>query len=237
MRRSAHRAIITLGVFCWLGAMPSWAILIPDLSFDIPAQRIQGFLSGGLNHEFGGAIAYDIGYTRANGYSVTLDLHLTGADPGLAIKQRWESDTERIWTVRDRFEKPIVFDVRFVDQNPHHVITVREGPGRGDVLNWYQGWPQGTGSPAPWAHEVGHYLGNYDEYPGGAVNPNGSHMNVPDSLMGTGSNLYDRHYSFVSDWAAVYAVPEPSSLIIVGLGAATILVTMMIPHVRRKRWL
>ncbi len=62
-------------------------------------------------------------------------------------------------------------------------------------------------------------------------------MNETTSLMGTGSLLYDRHYSFIADWAAVYAVPEPSSLIIVTLGGATMLITMMIPHVRRKLFL
>ncbi len=171
----ARGAIMSLAMYCWIGAAPSAAVLIPDLAFDVPTQRIQASLSAGLNHEFGNTVAYDIGYSRASGYSITLDLHLTGVDPGSAIKQHWESDTERIWSSRDRFAKPIVFDVRYVEQNPHHMITVKEGPGRGDVENWYAGWPHGTGSPAPWAHEVGHMVGNYDEYPGGGVNPNGSH--------------------------------------------------------------
>ncbi len=216
------------------GAAPSQALLIPELPFDVPVQRIQGFLSAGLQHEFGGPVTYDIGYARASGYSVTLALQVTGFDPGPAIKQHWESDTERIWSTRNRFAQPILFDLRFVGQNAHQAITVREGPGRGDMLNWYSGWPAGTGSPAPWAHEVGHYLGNYDEYPGGGVNPNGSLTNVPDSLMGTGLTLYDRHYNFIADWAAVYAVPEPSSLIIVSLGGATMLATMLIPRLRRR---
>ena len=229
-----RRVIVCLAMYGWIGAAPSSAILIPDLPFDIPPQRIQSYFTSGLNHEFASNIAYDIGYSRASGYSVTVDLHLIGVDPGTAVKQHWESDTERIWSARDRYAKPIVLDVRFVDQNPHHVVTVKDGPGRGDVITWYAGWPQGTGSPAPWAHEVGHYFGNYDEYPGGGVNPNGAHQNDTTSLMGTGSALYDRHYSFVSDWAATYAVPEPSSLIIVGLGMATLPAMLLIPHVRRR---
>jgi hypothetical protein len=65
---------------------------------------------------------------------------------------------------------------------------------------------------------VGHYLGNYDEYVGGGVNPNGSFMNVPDSIMGTGSTVYDRHYSFVADWAAGFAsAPEPRPLLIMSV--------------------
>lgn len=230
----ARRAIMCLAISGWLGASPSFAILIPDLSFDIPTQHIQSLLSAGLNHEFGNIIAYDIGYSRATGYSVTVDLQLIGVTPAPAVTQRWESDTERIWSTADRFAKPIVLDVRFVEQDPHHVITVKEGPGRGDTSTWYTGWPQGQGSPAPWAHEVGHYLGNYDEYPGGGVNPNGSHQNEPSSLMGTGTALFDRQYSFVADWAATYAVPEPSSLIITGLGAFTMLAALLIPQVRRR---
>lgn len=234
MREYVRSAIMCLAMSGWLGADPSSAILIPDLSFDIPTQHIQSVLRSGLNYEFENAIAYDIGYSRATGYSVTVDLQLIGVTPAPAITQRWESDTERIWSTADRFAKPIVLDVRFVEQNPHHVITVEEGPGRGNTSTWFTGWPQGQGSPAPWAHEVGHYLGNYDEYPGGGVNPNGSHMNEADSLMGFGSALFDRHYNFVADWAAPYAVPEPSSLIITGLGAATLFAALLIPQIRRK---
>ena len=234
MGKYGRSAIIFMAMSGWLGVLPSSAIVIPDLSFDIPTQRIQSFLSAGLNQEFGNIIAYDIGYSRAAGYSVTVDLQLIGVDPTPAVKQRWESDTERIWSTADRFTKPIVLDLRFVEQDPHHVVTVKEGIGRGDTSTWFTGWPQGTGSPAPWAHEVGHYLGNYDEYPGGGVNPNGSHINEPNSLMGTGAALFDRQYSFVADWAATYAVPEPSSLIILGLGAMTLFAALLIPQVRRR---
>jgi hypothetical protein len=201
-----------------LQGQQSLAVVIPDLGFDVPVQRIDGFQSSGLNHEFGATVSYNIGFTQAAGYAVGVDIHLTGVDPGPAVKQLWESDTERIWSTANRFDKPVLLDVRFVEQNPHQVVQVRAGPGRGDVQNWYVGWPTGTGSPAPWAHEVGHYLGNYDEYVGGGVNPNGSFMNVPDSIMGTGSTVYDRHYSFVADWAAGFAsAPEPRPLLIMSV--------------------
>jgi MYXO-CTERM domain-containing protein len=211
------RRILLIGILLSVGLHnpSSFAIVIPDLGFDVPVQRVDGILSGGLNHEFGGTISYNIGFTEAAGYSISEDIRLVGVDPGSTVKQLWETDTERIWSTADRFDKPVVVDVRFVDQNPNQVVTVHPGPGRGDVQNWYVGWPSGTGSPAPWAHEVGHFFGNYDEYPGGAVNPNGSFMNVSDSIMGTGSTVYDRQYSFIADWAAGFAsAPEPASLLI-----------------------
>ena len=221
MAVSLRALIMAVAVWGCLSPAASFAVVIPDLGLDVPVQRIHGMLSGGLNLEFGGPISYDIGFSKAAGYSVSMNLQLTGFDPGPAIKQLWETGTERIWTTHDRFTKPILFDLRFSDQNPNHVVTVKPGAGRGDINTWFAGWPAGTGSPAPWAHEVGHFLGNYDEYPGGAVNPNGSFMNVPDSIMGTGLTVYDRHYGFVADWAGIYAAPEPSSLMIVGVGLVT----------------
>jgi hypothetical protein len=232
MAVSRRAFIMTVAICLWLRAASSFAVMIPDLGFDIPVERIQGILSAGLNHEFGNIISYDIGFTKAAGYSVSMNLQLTGFDPGPSVRQLWETDTERIWTTSDRFAKPIVFDLRFSNQNPNHIVTVSPGAGRGDVNNWFAGWPAGTGSPAPWAHEVGHFLGNYDEYPGGGVNPNGSFMNVPDSIMGTGTTVYDRHYSFVADWAASHSAPEPASVMLVALGMITLL--PLLPYIKRR---
>ncbi len=43
-------------------------------------------------------------------------------------------------------------------------VQVHAGPGRADMLNWYTG-----DSGVVNAHEVGHMMGLYDEYIGGAV--------------------------------------------------------------------
>jgi hypothetical protein len=72
-------------------------------------------------------------------------------------------------------------------------------------------------------------FGNYDEYPGGGVNPSGSFGNQP-GFMGQGLNgppgtelaLFDRQYQFVADWAASQrgsaSAPEPSTFFIIAFG-------------------
>lgn len=224
-----------ISIVLLLSAKNSVALSLPDLPFDVQPERIQTSMTGGLNHEFAWFPSYDIGFTRTNGYSVTVDIALAVVDPGQAIKNLWETNTETIWTTHDRFSFPIVFDVRFVTADFHHLVDVHEGGGRGDMLNWYTGWPEAVGSPAPWAHEVGHMFGNFDEYAGGAVNPNGSFGGVSDSLMGSGLKVYDRHYQFVEDWANAKtgSVPLPSSLFLLAAGMLGVLFTKLLSQLLR----
>jgi hypothetical protein len=221
-----------------LVAKSSHALTLPDFQSDIQPQTISQFMTGGLNHEFGWTASYDIGFTQTSGYNVTEKIQLTGFDSGPTVRNLWETSTESIWTTHDRFNQPIVFDVQFVENNFHQLVNVTEGPGRGDMLHWFSGWPGGTGSPAPWAHEVGHMFGNFDEYPGGAVNPNGSFGNEPGSLMaggegssGTGQGMFDRYYQFVGDWAATQAgvvgAPEPPTFLLIASGLGGLLLNKM----------
>jgi hypothetical protein len=214
----------------------SHALTLPDFSFDIQPQTISQFMTGGLNHEFGWTASYDIGFTQMNGYNVTERIQLGGFDPGPAVRGLWETSTESIWTTPDRFNQPTMLDVQFVEVNAHQFVNVHEGPGGGDTSNWFSGWPEGTASPAPWAHEVGHYFGNFDEYPGGGVNPNGSFGNEP-GFMGLGLNgpagteltLYDRYYQFVGNWAATQpgavGAPEPATFLLMAAGLGGILLS------------
>ena len=223
-----------------LVANNSYAVTLPDFSFDIQSQRISQDIAAGLNREFIITAGYDIGFTRTSGYTVSENIQLTGFDPGPAVRDNWKTSTESIWTT-NRFNQPIVVTVNFVQSNANQIVTVREGPGAGDTRNWYSGWPQGQASAAPWAHEIGHYFGNFDEYSGAGVNPNGSFGNEP-GLMGMGTNgppgteltLFDRQYQFVADWAASQrgsvSAPEPATCLLVASGLAGILFIK-----RRKR--
>lgn len=216
----------------------SHAVSLPDFQSDIQPQTISQFMTGGLNHEFGWTASYDIGFTQTGGYNVTEKIQLSGFDPGPAVRDLWETSTESIWTTHDRFNQPIVFDVQFVEENFHQPVNVSQGADRGDMLNWFSGWPAGTGSPAPWAHEVGHMFGMFDEYPDGGVNPNGSFGNEPGFMglglggpAGTELTLYDRYYQFVGDWAAIQAgavgAPEPATFLLMASGLGGILLNKM----------
>ena len=240
MTKSRLSCACTLALLV-LVANLSNAVTLPDFSFDIPSQTIPFHeVAAGLNKEFVVPVSYDIGFTRASGYNVTENIQFTGFDPGPAIRDNWKTSTESIWTT-NRFNQPVVVTVNFVQNNPNQVVKVMEGPGRGDAGTWFSGWPQGQASAAPWAHEVGHYLGNFDEYPGGGVNPKGSFGNEP-GLMGLGTNgppgteltLFDRQYQFVADWAATQggsvSAPEPATSLLVTSGLAGILFIK-----RRKR--
>lgn len=230
------------------------AVVLPDFPFDIPSQTIRDFVPAGLNHEFLMPVGYDIGFSQQSGYNITQNIQLTGVDPGSLVKDFWKTSTEGIWSTRDRFTQPIIVSVQFVEQGAHHAVTVSPGlpPSvtnpdafRGNQLHWFAGWSgpvgnrvTGTGSPAPWAHEVGHMFGNFDEYPGGGVNPNGSFGNEP-GFMGQGFNgppgteltLFDRQYQFVADWAAAQAgaaAAEPATFLLMATGLGGILLNKKI---------
>ncbi len=100
-------------------------------------------------------------------------------------------------------------------------VKVLKGNGRDDMTKWYVG-----STTVINAHEVGHMLGLYDEYIGGAVDkyPNPTLSN--DGLMGLGALnakpvMYSRYYQQFLDYAesndktgsyTLKAVPEPATL-------------------------
>jgi hypothetical protein len=50
------------------------------------------------------------------------------------------------------------------------------------------------------AHEFGHLIGMYDEYPGGGVEASLRYWDVPASIMNGGSKVYKRHFKDFHDW-------------------------------------
>jgi hypothetical protein len=57
-------------------------------------------------------------------------------------------------------------------------------------------------SPYVRAHEFGHVVGLYDEYPAGACEGSRLFADVPDSIMNSGNRVYWRHVKEFADWFA-----------------------------------
>lgn len=114
----------------------------------------------------------------------------------------------------------------------NQTVQVHDGAGRSNMLNWYVG----DASPVN-AHEVGHMMGLYDEYIGGAVDkyPNPTLSN--DGVMGLGAlnanpvmyaRYYQQYYDFMKKLNPdgnfiLLAVPEPSAVAMLCLGLALVM--------------
>jgi hypothetical protein len=122
---------------------------------------------------------FDLEVTEA-AVLVRVHIHLLpGEDVGRArldrLAEDWEPQAESLWSDRygvrigpDR-TLPIRLDVRFRGPGIHHRIIVQNGVARADQLHW---GTRSTGQTV--AHEIGHMLGAFDEYPGGGTNPAGA---------------------------------------------------------------
>ncbi|CAN5141496.1 hypothetical protein BH23CHL1_BH23CHL1_15970 [soil metagenome] len=122
-----------------------------------------------------------------------------------AVQATWEQAIEQAWTDRFRIrqsgggcacdEYRVTLDVQWVTSGEHHTVQVQPGRGRADMLNWFI---TSTGGTA--AHEVGHMLGNVDEY---------ADPDCPDRTVTTDNSIMQssqrgqvrpRHYQNFSDW-------------------------------------
>jgi hypothetical protein len=196
---------------------------------DISTQTIFEHFTGGLQNQFGWWAGYDIGFSSAtNTFNIDVRIRLDGDDPGTALMDIWEQGIESIWSNQyqiahdDTYFYDVAYNVDFVATGMHHVVTVHNGTGNVvNMLNWETlnpgGWPQHKQDEFA-AHEFGHMVGNYDEYPTGAVNPDGSFNNVYDSIMGTGltQTVHARHYQFISDWVSGIQPGETFSVVSMG---------------------
>jgi hypothetical protein len=122
-----------------------------------------------------------------------------------AAQATWEPAIEQAW--RDRFTidrtrggctcgtyRVSTVDVQWVTSGEHHVVRVHSGNGRADMGNWFL-----TDSGGTAAHEVGHMLGNPDEYPD--TNCPGRTLSNDNSLMrSTTGQVRPRHYEGFADW-------------------------------------
>jgi hypothetical protein len=64
--------------------------------------------------------------------------------------------------------------------------------------DWWEGMSNVPASVR--AHEFGHLIGMYDEYPSGAVELSRVFASVPDSIMNAGTKVYPRHVEEFKKW-------------------------------------
>jgi hypothetical protein len=178
-------------------ALSSEQSLTRDPIANIFSQTVSGNLTSG---DFGWQYQYDWEFLDQE-MMISLDIDLIGDDPGNWVTI-WEQGIEGIWSNRYNIidgshTYPIVFDVNFVDENADHFVTVHSENGRSNMTNWYLdrpgGWDNSYHDEIA-AHEFGHMLGLYDEYKGGAVNPDISPNIFTNSIMADLGPAQARHY-------------------------------------------
>jgi len=170
---------------------------------NIPAETIWGFRW----YDDGMIFAYRYGLSFQNDQLIVdLPIKLTGDDPGDALRNQWKQGIEGIWgnryeIVDGPFTYPLLFKVDWVDSNYDYIVTVRNATGRPDMLDWYttvKGWGNNYQDEAA-AHEAGHMLGLYDEYPGGTLNPD-TNFTTTNALMADLGPVQERYYQDILAW-------------------------------------
>jgi len=134
--------------------------------------------------------------------------------------EAWRRYIDRFWgsfyrlRLSDGPAVAIRFDVRFAAVAEDNEVTVWPKERPEQSVSWSVRSP-----PLYIAHEFGHLLGLYDEYPGGAVDPATSLIDAT-SIMGAypGPNArpYPRHYEAIRRWAEDHIGAGPVKLEAVG---------------------
>ena len=161
---------------------------------------------------------------------------MIGDDPGTALRNQWESGVESTWSnhydiVDGTYLYPILLDLAWVGSSPDETVTVHTGTGDMDMLNWYtdhpSGWPNAYQGVLA-SHEVGHMIGLYDEYYGGAVNPSTFY------IMADLGPVQARYHTRMVDWLEVTSgrpslnlaadsAPEPAAATLIAIGILGVL--------------
>lgn len=178
---------------------------------------------------YGWDVAYEIAIKDGR-FSITrkIDFALKGgASAGDKDKKAWKQEIESVWDKKFKIHRVNCKrgDRCDCDANQgccSYLIRVRcvWGAGQGTKkteLHAGANDPKGWGGPKWWyshtwwekrkgvpatvrAHEFGHQIGMFDEYPEGACDPPRLFTNVPDSIMNAGRKVYDRHFKEFHDW-------------------------------------
>ena len=120
---------------------------------------------------FGWDVCYDL-ICVGNTVEVDLRVRLTGEDPG-TLAATWQNGVNSAWNQKVFFSDgerlyEVKLDFAFVESGEHYVVNVHSGSRPFDMLNWDTTYGGGLDDEVA-AHEVGHMLGNFDEYAGGAT--------------------------------------------------------------------
>jgi len=190
-----------------------------------------------------GPYGWDYSYTRSfDGTKLVKDIEINFSfDAGLNYNAQQKADyiknaiagAEGIWDNKYAIKDlntgtlyPILVDI--TTTGPYNQnVQVHAGTGRSDMTNWYVGDGAGVN-----AHEVGHMMGLYDEYMGGAINqyPNPTLSN--DGVMGLGAlnanpvmyaRYYQQYYDFMKQLNPdgnfmLMPVPEPEQVFLLAAG-------------------
>lgn len=168
-----------------------------------------------------GGFFWDVSYDLAgtgDAAVVTLKIDLTGDDPG-PVGKIWLDGINSIWNHKAFFSDgrrlyEVKVNASFVDKGAHQVVTVHDGAGRDDISNWYLQQPEWGQKKLDEiaAHEVGHMLGNFDEYTGGATY---------DGYTATGTLMSDLtvHNVAAYFWTVEYAAEKLSGLTLETIGS------------------
>ena len=142
---------------------------LPNAAF---ANRTITYHEDRADHGFAWDVAYDLRFD-GNAVYVNLDVDLVGDFP--TYQSVWYRGVNNYWNDNVVFGDgtrlyEVKFQMDFVNSNAHQTVTVVNGFGRTNMTTWYSqtSWPSSFQDEIA-AHEVGHMLGNYDEYSGGAT--------------------------------------------------------------------
>ena len=206
---------------------------------DIDVETISYQVTSGI---YGWNASYDISFIDQD-LIIDVDVFLTGFSADSSLLDIWEQGIESLWSSAfDLFDGNYFYDTVFnidwldIASGADHIIEVHEGTGRFNSANFYTDDSlMVQPHPDVAAHEFGHLLGLYDEYNGGALNP--ENLIDSTSIMGSGRIAKERHFTQFTDWISgntnlggislvddqgdhhySVSVPEPSTLAIFVLG-------------------
>ena len=222
---------------------PSWALSIDQ-------EQISGYQRG--TGAFAWSYSYNIGVidntlTIASTIqfipSTPLDLSNKIAEWDLSIDQTWNNQ----YQVTNGAEYlPIAFDVDLGTSfsTADYVVNVSASPGRSNMLNW-----DIFDSGLVAAHEYGHMFGLFDEYSGGAQDPDHPLLDSTSIMGSLWGSPKPRHYQAFVNWIGertdqswqltafdtstpLHETPEPSTFLLLGSGLAMLIVwkTMKLRH-------
>jgi hypothetical protein len=177
---------------------------------------------------YGWSVAYDI-EIKDGRFTVTRKIEfkfIGGASASGKQKKRWKKEIENVWDKQFKIHRKncnrgdtcdcyaeqgcCAYAIRIVcewaggqgKQVELHA-GANQASGWGTPLWWYSHtwWEEADGVPGTVrAHEFGHQIGMYDEYPEGACDPGRVYTNMRSSVMSSGSNVFDRHFKEFHAW-------------------------------------